>query len=154
MRKSHYIKGSSCEKYLYKLYSNLRNRLKRHAKRLYYHNQVNACKGNPKKTWDNLRSLLPNKSISSATHSLSINGEIVILPPFWKNLIPTFQILDSPWQLALLTTVISMIFIHTSNLRALPLFISTQRPLRKSLNLFTTWTQTKLVVLMIFHHLF
>ena len=77
MRKSHHINGSSCEKYLYKLYSNLLNRLKRLAKRLYYHYQVNACEDNPKKTWDILRSLLPNKSISSA---LSINGEIVSDP--------------------------------------------------------------------------
>ena len=80
MHKSHYIKGSSCEKYLYKLYSNLLNRLERLAKRLHYHNQVNACKNNPKKTWDILRSLLPNKSISSATNSISINGEIVSDP--------------------------------------------------------------------------
>ena len=56
------------------------NRLKRLARRLYYHNQVNACKDNPKKTWDILCSLLPNKSISSATNSFSINGEIVSDP--------------------------------------------------------------------------
>ena len=73
-------KGSSCKKYLYKLYSNLLHRLKRLAKRLYYHNQVNAYKDNAKKTWDILRSLLPNKSMSSATNSLSTNDEIVSDP--------------------------------------------------------------------------
>ena len=63
MHKSHYVKENSCEKYYYKLYSNLLTRVKKLAKRHYYHNQFNACRDNPKKTWDILRSLLPNKSI-------------------------------------------------------------------------------------------
>ena len=41
---------------------------------------------------------------------------------FWKNVIPTFQILESPWQLALLTTITPMIFVDTSNLCAHPTF--------------------------------
>ena len=74
------MKGNSCEKYYYKLYSNLLTRVKKLAKRHYYHNQFNACTDNPKKTWDILRLLLPNQSISSAPNSLNTRNEAVSDP--------------------------------------------------------------------------
>ena len=80
VHKSHYVKGNSCEKYYYKLYSNLLTRVIKLAKRHYYHNQFNACRDNPKKPWDILRSLLPNKSISSDPNSLNTGNEAVSDP--------------------------------------------------------------------------
>ena len=80
MHKSHYAKGNSCEKYYYKLYSNLLTRVKTLAKRHYYHNQFNACRDNLKKTWNIPRSLLLNKSISSAPNSLNTGNEAVSDP--------------------------------------------------------------------------
>ena len=154
MHKSHYIKGTSCKKYLNKLYSNLLNRLKRLAKRLYYHDQVNASKDNPKKTRDILRSLLPNKSISSATNSLSINGEIASDP---ATILEKFNSRFSNIGQSLATSITndshindfhsylkspcsSSIYLHPT---------SPQEITKLSYNL-----DSKLVVMMIFHHLF
>ena len=50
MHKTHYINGSTLGKYLYKKYSNLLTRVKKLAKKIYFHCKIEEYKHNPKKT--------------------------------------------------------------------------------------------------------
>ena len=69
--------GLPSEKKYYKLYSNTLTRVKNLAKRLYYRNKITERKNNPKKTWDDLRSLLPSKTKSNTPNSLTVKSSTI-----------------------------------------------------------------------------
>jgi len=49
MHKTHYVNGNLFEQYLYKTYANTFNKVKRLAKKNYYHNQLQTATNNQKK---------------------------------------------------------------------------------------------------------
>ena len=59
MFKSHFINGNKEQLSYFKSYSNKLTKIKANAKKIYFFNELNKHYGNPKKTWDTLRSLLP-----------------------------------------------------------------------------------------------
>ena len=77
MHKTHYQNGSSAEKILYKQYSNTLTRIKNPSKRVYYHCKINEFKNNfknnPKKTWDILQTILPNKPKLSLLNTINVD---------------------------------------------------------------------------------
>ena len=78
MHKTHYINGSPVAKSCYKMYSNTLTKVKELAKKLFYHQKLNECKDNPKKTWDILRTLLPSKKNSRVPNLIKINSTTTI----------------------------------------------------------------------------
>ena len=80
MHKTHYRNGSSAEKFLYKQYSNTLNRIKNLSKRVYYHCKIDEFKNNPKKTWDILRTILPNKPKSSLPNTINVDDTNISNP--------------------------------------------------------------------------
>ena len=78
MHKTHYINGSPVAKSCYKMYSNTLTKVKELAKKLFYHQKLNECKDNPKKTWDILRTLLPSKKNSRVPNLIKINSSTTI----------------------------------------------------------------------------
>ena len=52
------------------MYSNTLNKLKQLSKKMYYHNEVETNKNNPKRMWNVLRTLLPNGK-KQVTHEIS-----------------------------------------------------------------------------------
>ena len=73
MYKTHYLNGTTAQKYLYKLYANKLTKIKNLAKKYYYHDQLQINKNNSKGTWDVLRSLLPSKIKQAGPHTLKTN---------------------------------------------------------------------------------
>ena len=61
MYKTHFIGGSEIAKTSYKAYANKLTKVKCLAKKLYFHNELENCKGDGRKIWDLLYSLLPSK---------------------------------------------------------------------------------------------
>ena len=59
MHNTHYVNGSRVAQLLYKNYCNVLTKIKNIAKILYYHQKLGEYHNNPKKTWDILRTLLP-----------------------------------------------------------------------------------------------
>ena len=81
MHKTHYRNRSSAEKFLYKQYSNTLTRIKNLSKRVYYyHCKTDEFKNNPKKTWDILRTILPNKPKSSLPNSINVDDTNISNP--------------------------------------------------------------------------
>ena len=62
MYKTHFLNGNSAQKELYKRFSNKLTKMKTRAKRNYFESELQNHCGNLKKTWEILKSLLPNKS--------------------------------------------------------------------------------------------
>ena len=72
MHKTHYINGSSKEKYFYKRYASMLTRIKNLAKKLYFHHKLQKSKNKPQKTWNLLRTFLPSNTSSSTPSSLIV----------------------------------------------------------------------------------
>ena len=79
IHKSHYILGNETMKQEYKKYSNKLTKIKLTAKTKYYAKELEANTGNPRITWEVLRTLLPvNSTKSSALPSaIDLNGRKV-----------------------------------------------------------------------------
>ena len=79
MHKSHYILGNETMKQKCKKYSNKLTQIKSTAKKQCYAKELEANTGNPRKTWEVLRTLLPvNGTKSSALPSaIDLNGSKV-----------------------------------------------------------------------------
>ena len=80
MQKTHYINGSSKEKYYYKRYVNILTRMKDLAKKLYFYHKLEKSKNNPKKTWNLLFTLLLSNTSFSTLSSLTVNNETFTNP--------------------------------------------------------------------------
>ena len=61
MYKTHFIGGSEIAKTSYKAYANKLTKVKCLAKKLYFHSELENCKGDGGQIWDLLYSLLPSK---------------------------------------------------------------------------------------------
>ena len=80
MHKTHYINGSSKEKYFYKRYANILTGTKTLAKKLYFLHKLEKSKNNPQKTWNYYAPIcLPTPS-SSTPSSLTVNNETFTNP--------------------------------------------------------------------------
>ena len=79
MHKSHYILCNVTMKQKYKKYSNKLTNMKSTAKEQYYAKELEAYTGNPRKTWEVLRTLLPGNSTKSSalTSAIDLNGSKV-----------------------------------------------------------------------------
>ena len=73
MYKSHYIRGDEAMKLEYKKFANNVTKMKTLAKKRYYANELENSRGNPRKTWELLRTLLLGKSQCSTTLPSNIN---------------------------------------------------------------------------------
>ena len=87
MHKSHFMRGSTDNKKLYKLYSNLLTKLKDLAKKAQYHHLIEEHKRDPKKTWKMLCTLLPSKPASTTpdiitSHNTTASDPIAIANEF------------------------------------------------------------------------
>ena len=67
--KTQFLNGNSLGKDQFKMYSNMLNKLKQLSKKMYYHNEVETNKNNPKRMWNVLRTLLPNGK-KQVTHEI------------------------------------------------------------------------------------
>ena len=65
MYKTHFLNENSAQKELYKRFLNKLTKMKTRAKRKYFESELQNLSGNPKKTWEILKSLLPNKSFQN-----------------------------------------------------------------------------------------
>ena len=74
LHETHYIFGSINKKLHYKKYSNLLTKVKNLAQKLYYHQNLDNYRDNPKKLWKILRTLLPSKSNLTAPNSIIVNN--------------------------------------------------------------------------------
>ena len=58
--KTHFLNGNPVQKIFYKKFSNKLTKMKNRAKHLYYERELLNHSRNPKKTWETMKSLLPN----------------------------------------------------------------------------------------------
>ena len=74
--KSHYILRDETRKHEYKVYANKLAKIKILAKKNYSAEELEKNKSNPRKTWELLRTLLPEKSAKHAKlpENISLNG--------------------------------------------------------------------------------
>ena len=59
MYRSHYLNGDETEKQIYKNFANKLNKAKTKAKQIYFREQFLNSKGNPRKTWQSIKSAIP-----------------------------------------------------------------------------------------------
>ena len=76
MYKSHYIKGDEAIKLEYKKFANNLTKMKTLAKKQYYANELENSRGNLRKMWELLRTLLPGKLHGSTIliSNINLNG--------------------------------------------------------------------------------
>ena len=73
---SHFINGNVNEKRLFLKYTNILTKLKALSMKIYFQLEVNKNKSNACKTWDIIRSVMPNKLNCEPPSSLKINKVI------------------------------------------------------------------------------
>ena len=76
MYKTHFIGGSEIAKTSYKDYVNKLTKVKCLAKKLYFHSELENCKGDGCKIWDLLYSLLPSKKNKQCLKTSEVSGDI------------------------------------------------------------------------------
>ena len=76
-----FINGSEAEKKYFKRYSNKLTKLKMFSKQMYFHKELKKYEHNPRKTWQIIRSTLPNKSCSGFPNSIRKNNTTTIDNP-------------------------------------------------------------------------
>ena len=76
MYKTHFNCGSEIAKTSYKAYANKLTKVKCLAKKLYFHSELENCKGDGSKIWDLLYSLLPSKKNKQCPKTLEVGGDI------------------------------------------------------------------------------
>ena len=96
--KTQILNGNFLEKDQFKMYSNTLNKIKQLSKKMYYHNEVETNKNNPKRMWNVLRTVLPNgkKQVTHEIPKLIYKGTQIEE----TNKIP--EIFDSLFQLLVL----------------------------------------------------
>ena len=65
MDKTHFLNGISAQKKLYKRFLNKLTKMQTRVKKNYFESELQNHGGNPKRTWEILKSLLPNKSFQN-----------------------------------------------------------------------------------------
>ena len=70
---SHFVNGNETQKYIFKLYSNKLTKIKTLSKKLFYKSEFDKNKGDPRKIWKTIGSLLPSKNKSYNNPSNSSN---------------------------------------------------------------------------------
>ena len=76
MFRSHFINGNVNEKRFFRKYTNILTKLKALSKKIYFRSEINKNKSNTHKTWDIIRSVLPNKLNREPPSFLKINNVI------------------------------------------------------------------------------
>ena len=76
MFRSHFINGNVNEKRFFRKYTNILTKLKALSKKIYFRSEINKNNSNARKTWDIIRSELPNKLNREPPSSLKINNVI------------------------------------------------------------------------------
>ena len=74
MFKTHFINGNPIEKHLFRRYSNILAKIKALSKKQHFYTEFAKNKTNARKTWEIIRSVLPNKSKREPPCSLKVNG--------------------------------------------------------------------------------
>ena len=74
MFRSHFINGNVNEKNFFRKYTNILTKLKASSKKIYFRSKINKNRSNARKTWDIIRSVLPNKLNREPPSSLKINN--------------------------------------------------------------------------------
>ena len=72
MFRSQYINGNVNEKRFFRKYTNILTELKALSKKIHFRSEINKNKSNARKTWDIIRSVLPNKLNRESPSSLKI----------------------------------------------------------------------------------
>ena len=83
MYKTHFLQGSNVFKVIYKTYANKLTKVKSLAKKLYIAREFSNCKGDGRKMWEAVKTLIPSNSTkkSKATPSeLRIDGSLIQNP--------------------------------------------------------------------------
>ena len=76
MFRSHFINCNVNEKRFFRKYTNILTKLQTLSKKIYFRSEINKNKRNARKTWDIIRSALPNKLNRKPPSSLKINNVI------------------------------------------------------------------------------
>ena len=72
MFKSHFVNGNETQKYIFKLYSNKLTKIKTLSKKMFYKSEFDKNKGDPRKIWKTIGSLLPSENKSSNNPSNTV----------------------------------------------------------------------------------
>ena len=76
MYQTHFLNSNAVSKKMRKNYANKLTKIKATAKKLYYGQEFQNCKGDACKTWSLIKTLLPNKSTKHLPTMLKINNNI------------------------------------------------------------------------------
>ena len=95
MFKTHFINGNPIEKHLFRRYSNILTKINALSKKQHFYTEFAKNKTNARKTWDIIRSVLPNKSKREPLVPLKLmvqprKIQLLLL----MNLITSFVLLD------------------------------------------------------------
>ena len=74
MFQSHFVLGSDAEKSCFRRYSNELTKVKALSKKLFFGAEFANCKGNFRKTWEIIRSVLPTNSSRESPSVLKVDG--------------------------------------------------------------------------------
>ena len=83
MYETHFLQGSNVCKMMYKTYANKLTKVKTLAKKLYFAQELSNCKGDGRKMWEVIKTIIPSNSTkkSKMTPSeLNIDGSLVQNP--------------------------------------------------------------------------
>jgi len=72
MLRSHFINGTVSEKQLFRRYPNLLTRIKTFSKKIYFEKTFDLYRKNPRKTWENIRLVIPNKPNRQPSRSIKV----------------------------------------------------------------------------------
>ena len=81
--KSHFLQGSDVGKVIYKTYANKLTKVKSLSKKLYFAQELSNCKGDGRKMWKAIKTLIPSKSTKKSKiipRELEIDDSIVQNP--------------------------------------------------------------------------
>ena len=76
MFQSHFIRGSDAEKNYFRRYTNKLTKIKAHSKKLFFAVEFANSKGNVRKTWEIIRSVIPTNSSHESPSARKVDGEL------------------------------------------------------------------------------
>ena len=82
MYKTHFLQGSNVRKMMYKTYANKLAKVKSLAKKLYFAQELSNCKGDGRKMWKVIRTIISSNStkVKVTPSELDIDGSLVQNP--------------------------------------------------------------------------
>ena len=76
MFQSHFIRGSDAEKNYFRRYTNKLTKIKAHSKKLFFAVEFANSKGNVRKTWEIIRSVIQTNSSHESPSARKVDGEL------------------------------------------------------------------------------